>query len=213
MKFIQFVLYTQILFASADNYKKTDSVPTTNSDYLLNTPYQQCLKDHYGQSSFEINGASCFCAQDGCVQCTGEPKKTSLPTSTPPSTAIIPTPQPEPQEDTSYQQCLESHGGKSEFEINRATCFCMRDGNVECTGINSPLDRYQQCLRDHGGKPEFTTNGVTCFCMKNGTVECTGIDAPLEPLQQCIKDHDDQSVFTINGAACFCAKDGTVKCI
>ncbi|PVU96884.1 hypothetical protein BB559_002226 [Furculomyces boomerangus] len=212
MKFIQFVLYTQILFASADDYKKTDSVPTTNSDYLLNTPYQQCLKDHYGQSSFEINGASCFCAQDGCVQCTDKPKKTSLPTSTPPSTPPPTIIQPSSQHNSLYQKCLESHGGKSEFEINRATCFCMRDGTVECIGVNSPLDPLQQCLKDHGGKSEFITNGVSCFCMNDGSIKCTGINAPLDPLQQCIKDHNGQSIFTINGAACSCAQDGTVKC-
>ncbi|PWA00781.1 hypothetical protein BB558_003158 [Smittium angustum] len=45
--------------------KCTGAAPPTPS------PYDKCVKDHDGKSTFKINGVMCGCIQDGSVKCTG----------------------------------------------------------------------------------------------------------------------------------------------
>ncbi|PVU89750.1 hypothetical protein BB559_004963, partial [Furculomyces boomerangus] len=79
------------------------------------TPYQKCLNDHGGKSSFIVNNQECVCKEDGTVKCEDLPKPSPLP----------PTPTP-------YQKCLNDHGGKSSFIVNNQECVCKEDGTVRC---------------------------------------------------------------------------------
>ncbi|PVZ97242.1 hypothetical protein BB558_006806, partial [Smittium angustum] len=150
------------------------------------TPYQQCLNDHNGYSSFKINDVPCFCADDGTMQCTG----------------ITPIP-------AKYQQCLSEHNGSAAFTLGGIGCFCLQDGTIQCLGKAQEPNKYQWCLRNHGGQAAFKENDKDCFY---GSVQCTGVP-PVDPNRPCTFNPSGSNTWTESGQICTCLPAGTVSCI
>ncbi|PVZ98261.1 hypothetical protein BB558_005731, partial [Smittium angustum] len=69
MKLSLFVLFTQILSASAAVVTVTVTSTAVNPKCpptpVPPTPYEKCLKEHDGKSEFKINNQDCKCMTDG----------------------------------------------------------------------------------------------------------------------------------------------------